>query len=160
MLVLINTIREELTSRTVHLHMGLFPHYSFTAGRQTCGPFLMDFLRDKQGSLGFEPCFLQFRGNFLLTSRSWLEISTNIDWENRPMIPIGMSAPETGNIETQPSLGIWLHWLYREHEEFGFGAWFGVPVVFPAESWRKLVTPVFVIQSAAEMHWTAGKRIC
>lgn len=79
MLVLINRIKEVLISHTVHLHMGLFPHYSFTASGQTCGPFLMDFLKAEQGYLGLEPCFLQeFRGNFLLNSRSWLEICTNM----------------------------------------------------------------------------------
>lgn len=78
MLVLINRIKEVLISRSVHLHMGLFPHYGFSASGETRGPFLMDFLSDEQGHLGLEPCFLQeFRGNFLLNSRSWLEISTN-----------------------------------------------------------------------------------
>lgn len=50
-LVLINTVKEVLISHAVHLDMGLFPHYCFTARAQTWAPFLKDF-RDKQGYLG------------------------------------------------------------------------------------------------------------
>lgn len=43
----------------MHLDMGLFPHYSFTASGQTWGAFLMDLLRDKQGHLGLFPTGVQ-----------------------------------------------------------------------------------------------------
>lgn len=105
MLVSINTMKEVLISHTVHLDTGIFPHFSFTASGQTWGPFLMDLLRDKQGYLGLFSAGVQGR---LFVEEQKLAEGHQPDWENRPALPIGMSAPGTGEIDTQPSLGMWL----------------------------------------------------
>lgn len=144
-LVLINTIKEVLISHAVHLDMGLFSHYCFSARAQTWAPFLKDF-RDSRDTWG---CFYRSSGvTFYWTAEvgwrtpTWLgELSYDTHWE---------SYPETDKPDTQPILGIWLGWLYGENEEFVFGVWLGVPMAFPAQGWEKLETPTLAAETQAE----------